>query len=297
VDGGYTQKDVIEVARCFTGWTINQATGDFTFAPRRHDRGEKTVLGHVIPAGGGIEDGEKVLDILASSPATARHISKELCMRFVSDNPPDSIVEKATKTFEASQGDIAAVVKTIVTSPEFNAPDAYRAKVKSPFEYAASTVRALDGHIVFANAPARRGNRTNVTLAAVRRNPRGVAGPSVVRQVATMGEPLFQHRDPNGYPEDSRAWLSAGALVARMNYALNLTSGRVGNVQLPSATEEAADTPETTLDRLEKQILGGDVSPATRAALIKQAKDQQPAGNNDALLTALVLGAPEFQKK
>lgn len=299
VDGGYTQKDVIEVARCFTGWTINPQTGEFVFAPGRHDRGEKVVLGHVIPAGGGIEDGEKVLDILAASPATAKHIAKELCMRFVSDDPPASIVDKAVQTWTKTGGDIAAVVRTIVTSPEFYAPEAYRAKVKSPFEYAVSAVRALDGHIVVPGLEG--GGRANYRLAANRkgadRQPRNGRGPSIVRQIATMGQPLFQHRDPNGYPEDSRMWLSAGTLVARMNYALGLADGKVGNVQLPAADAPTAGaTPEATLDRLEKQILGGDVSAATRAALIKQANDQK-AGANATLLTALVLGAPEFQKR
>jgi len=292
VDGGYTQKDVVEVARCFTGWTINPASGAFVFAPARHDRGEKVVLGHVIPAGGGIEDGEKVLDILAASPATARHIAKRLCMRFISDAPPASIVDKAASTFQKTDGDIAAVVRTIVTAPEFYAPEAYRAKVKSPFEYAVSAVRALDGHVVLANAAAGRVNRPAARRVASRRAP---AGPSIVRQIATMGQPLFQHRDPNGYPEDASAWLSAGTLVARMNYALGLADGKVGNVRLPDMAG-TDPTSAAALDRLERQILGGDVSPATRAALLKQA-GERGAAPNEALLTALVLGAPEFQKR
>jgi uncharacterized protein (DUF1800 family) len=294
VDGGYTQKDVTEVARCFTGWTINPQTGAFFFAPGRHDRGEKTVLGRVIPAGGGQEDGEKVLDILASSPATARHLARALCMRFVSDTPPASVIDKAARTFETTQGDIAAVVKTIITSPEFNAADAYRAKVKSPFEYAVSAVRALDGKIVPANGPGRPYRQGG----AARRPQRPGNAPSIVRQIATMGEPLFQFQAPTGYSENSQNWVSAGMLVSRMNYALNLTKGAVGNVRLPDGTEADADaTPDLVLARLEKQILGGDVSESTRAVLVKQVKDRDPADTDPALLTALVLGAPEFQKR
>ena len=144
VDGGYTQKDVTEVARCFTGWTIKNPQGGstFTYNDRVHDKGEKTVLGVTIPAGGGREDGEKVLDILAKHPSTARFISKKLAQRFVADNPPQTLIDRMAKTFLSTDGDIRAVLNTMFTSKEFMSQGAYQAKVKTPFEMIVSSVRA-----------------------------------------------------------------------------------------------------------------------------------------------------------
>lgn len=267
VDGGYTQKDVVEVARCFTGWTVDPRTGAFAFAPRRHDNGEKTVLGRKIPAGGGIADGERALDILASHPATARHIARKLCVRFVSDDPPASVVSKAAKAFQKTDGDIAAVVRAIVTAPEFYSPKAYRAKVKSPFEYVVSAVRALDGHIL-------------------PRGPRGAMSP--IRQIAVMGEPLFQRTEPTGYPEDSRTWVSAGALVARLNFAVSLAAGRVAGVALPPLAAGAGDQI--------RNIAPDGFSEATRATMEKHAAAPGTL-SGAALELSLALGSPEFQRR
>src|SRR4051812_9131210 len=134
VDGGYTQHDVIEVARALTGWTIQRKPDLTVFAFRRdqHDTGTKTVLGHTLPAGRGIEDGEEVLDILARHPSTARYIALKLARRLVSDEPPPALVNRAAETFVRTDGDIAKVVRTIVTSPEFFSRAAFRAKVKTP---------------------------------------------------------------------------------------------------------------------------------------------------------------------
>ncbi|MDQ2687585.1 MAG: DUF1800 domain-containing protein, partial [Armatimonadota bacterium] len=236
VDGGYTQKDVTEVARCFTGWSIGQgdaggrrgrlpgggkygAVGTFHFYPALHDDGAKVVLGHVIPAGGGITDGEKVLDILASNPATMRHLSTELCLRFVSDTPPPLLIDKCVTTWKRTDGDLREVVRTIVTSPEFYAPAAYRSKIKSPFEYAVSSIRALGGVYRPSSAPQGRGAALNI------KPPKGggfmyLDTTSLVGQIGTMGQPLFQYQAPTGYPEDSKKWVSSGALISRMNYAL-----------------------------------------------------------------------------
>jgi hypothetical protein len=172
VAGGYTQRDVTEVARCFTGWTIakpNQG-GAFTFSPRQHDDGEKTVLGVTIPAGGGEEDGEKVLDIVAAHPSTARHISRELAQRFVADDPPASLVERMAQTFVKTKGDLREVMKTMLASKEFWSAGAYRAKVKSPLEFVASAVRAEGADVDYAFF--------------------------LANQVGQMGEPLYRKLEP-----------------------------------------------------------------------------------------------------
>jgi uncharacterized protein (DUF1800 family) len=154
VDGGYTQKDVTEVARCFTGWTIQQPqrVAEFEFNPKMHDEGEKTVLGVRIPAGGGIDDGFKVLHLLAHHPATARFISRKLAMRFVADDPPATLVNRMAATFLKKDGDLRAVLKTMFDSPEFWSRGAYRSKMKSPLEMVASSLRALNADVDFASA-------------------------------------------------------------------------------------------------------------------------------------------------
>src|SRR4029077_11074832 len=177
VDGGYTQKDVQEVARCFTGWTIRQPRGEggFQFEPRIHDPGEKIVLGHRIPAGGGMEDGLTVLDLLAHHPSTARFISLKLARRFVADHPPSSIVNKAAEAFRQSDGDIPTVLRTIFEAPEFFAPDAFQAKVKMPLEYVASALRATGAEVQMSH--------------------------QLLRYLGRMGEPLFLAQPPTGYPD------------------------------------------------------------------------------------------------
>jgi uncharacterized protein (DUF1800 family) len=152
VDGGYTQADVQEVARCFTGWTID-GKGQFVFAPGRHDNGPKTVLGHSIPANGGIHDGEMVLEILSSHPSTAHFISRELCQRFISDNPPASAVDRTAGVFMKTQGDLREVVRSIITSPEFLSSASFGSKIKSPLEFAVSAVRATGSTIAPPQPP------------------------------------------------------------------------------------------------------------------------------------------------
>jgi uncharacterized protein (DUF1800 family) len=305
VDGGYTQKDVQEVARCFTGWAINYSNGSFQFQAHRHDDGEKTVLGHVIPAGGGMKDGEMVLDILASHPATAHFISKELCQRFVSDDPPADLVDRTAKVFLETQGDLRKVVESILTSPEFFSPQAYRSKIKSPFEFAVSAVRAGDGQFV------QQGNLAD-KIRAIHEGA-GVIGyggeklsaaqhKSLNWSVYDMGQPLFSFAAPTGYPEVSSKWVSPGALIERLNFAMALTGQNVVDVRLqPEKLLQGvdADQPSAVLDRLSQQLLNGEMTPATRQVLEKNALPQEGEGKtvNVAKLTALILGSPEFQRR
>jgi uncharacterized protein (DUF1800 family) len=215
VDGGYTQDDIVHVARALTGWTIGRpGEGGFRFAPNLHDREAKTVLGQTIPAGGGIEDGERVLDILARHPATARNIAFKLAQRLVSDTPPPSLVDRAAKTFLSSDGNLREVVRTIVTSPEFFDPGVRLAKVKTPFEFVASALRA--------------------TNADVR------AGQAINRALAEMGMPLYLCQPPTGYDETADTWVSSGALVTRINFAVSLSRGQLRGVQLPAGVEADA---------------------------------------------------------
>ena len=234
VDAGYTQKDVTEVARAFTGWSIANPRqgGGFRFMPQLHDEGEKVVLGHRIKAGGGEHDGDEVLDLLANHPATARFISTKLVRRFVSDAPPQSLIDRASDTFRETHGDLRAVMTTILTSPEFLSADAYRAKVKSPFEFIVSMVRTTGAEITDARP--------------------------IVRQMQQLGMPLYQCQPPTGYKDTADAWVNTGALVSRMNDALALASGRMPGVRIPTAPP-----PES--------VLADNMSDTTRATIAKAA--------------------------
>jgi uncharacterized protein (DUF1800 family) len=286
VDGGYTQKDVTEVARAFTGWTIDRPrdAARFVFRPLVHDRGEKSILSMRLAAGGGQDDGDRVLSLLLHHPAIARFIASKLARRFVSDEPPPALVERVAATFRATDGDIKAMLRTLVASPEFWAPEARRAKIKKPFEYVASAVRAAGGHI-----DAR-------------------AGFALARYAAEMGEGLYGAQPPTGYPDRAEAWVNAGALLARMNFALALTQGRVPGVTLdlsPLAVDRAA--PDAALERLLVALLHGDASAQTRAVLTAQLAnpelrrqtpdDRGPADTDVEKLAALVIGSPEFQRR
>jgi len=214
VDGGYTQKDVIEVARAFTGWTIDR-DGRFRFVPALHDAGEKIVLGHTIKAGGGMDDGEQVLDIVASHPATAHHVAFELAQRLVADDPPPALVDRAAARFRDTKGDLREVVKTIVTSPEFLAPAARDAKFKTPFELVVSAVRTTGAAVSDARA--------------------------FVQTLQQLGEPLYMCQPPTGYKDTADAWVSAGGLVTRMNFATRLASGTMPGVTLPADAPPARE--------------------------------------------------------
>lgn len=215
VDGGYTQKDVTEVARCFTGWSILQPQrgGSFLFQPRMHDRGEKVVLGVTIAAGGGQQDGEKVLDIVARHPSTAKFISRKLAQRFVADEPPDSLVDRMAQTFLKTDGDLRAVMTTMLESKEFWSQAAFQSKFKSPLELVVSAVRASNATVDFA-AP-------------------------LAKQVSDLGQPLYRKQEPTGYSNSSREWLNTGGLMARMNFSLQLSTNKMPGVSVEKAAEGA----------------------------------------------------------
>ncbi len=309
VDGGYTQQDVIEVARCFTGWTINrpQEGGGFVFRAMAHDQGAKRVLGRVIPAGGGEQDGMQVIEILARHPSTAKFISTKLVRHFVSDDPPPALVERAATTFQRTDGDIRAVLMTIFTSPEFFSAEAYRAKVKKPLEVVASAARALDAQLL-PPAPA---ERPSLAEQAAERGGLQVGGGFVLaRQVANLGEPLYEMQPPTGYGDVAEAWVNTGALLNRMNFALALAHNRLPGARveidrLLGAPDRAQ--PERVLDRLLVLLLHGQASPETRSVLAAQLEspeitrareyDRGPKNTDVEKLAALVLGSPEFQRR
>ena len=284
VDGGYKQEDVIEVARAFTGWTIESPREHpaFYFDERIHDPDPKRVLGKNIK-GGGIKDGEEVLDLLVKNPHTARHISLQLAEHFVSDDPPAALVARMAKTFEKSKGDIRAVMAAMIYSPEFWSRAAFRAKVKTPFELVASTTRALGADV---DQPLQ-----------------------LAQWVSRIGEPLYQCLTPNGYADKAAAWVSTGALLNRVNFAVALTSNKVRGAQVDINSLVGADVganPHLALDRVESEFLAGQVSDSTRETLEKEMAEPRILGAklddpvtqvNVSLITGLVLGSPEFQKR
>jgi len=265
VNGGYTQKDVTEVARCFTGWGIQDPRkgGVFFYNDKLHDKGEKIVLGHVIAAGGGMEDGEQVLDILARHPSTAHFISSELAQRFVADNPPEALVNKMAQTFLATNGSIREVMKTMLNSKEFWSQGAYRSKVKSPFEMVASSARALDANVM--------------------------DGWALANQVGQMGEPLYRKLEPTGYSNLNSEWVNSASLLGRMNFALQLAQNRVESVKVD--VSRFGDDP----GEVAKALMFRAMSPETRAAIDKALEENKQ--KNPALVAALVIGSPDFQKR
>jgi uncharacterized protein (DUF1800 family) len=284
VDGGYTQKDVTEVARAFTGWTIEKPRENpqFKFDERIHDPDPKIVLGKKIHAGG-MKDGEQVIELLAKYPSTAKFISTKLARRFVSDNPPPALVSRMAETFRKSDGDIREVLRTMIYSPEFWSRDAYRAKIKTPFEFVASTVRAL-------------GSDVDTTM-------------PLVQWVGRIGEPLYQCQPPTGYSDKAEAWVNAGALLNRLNFSLALAGNKVrgsrSDMTALLGPSSSADSKQI-LDRAVQLFLGGQAGPATIETLRKQLDDPQvmQARLDDAarpadlgVITGLVLGAPEFQRR
>jgi uncharacterized protein (DUF1800 family) len=300
VDGGYTQQDVVEVARCFTGWTIDrpQQGGGFLFRPATHDQGEKRVLGTVIPAGGGKEDGLTVIMLLTRHPSTARFVSTKLVRRFVSDDPPRALVDRVAKVFRDTDGDIKALLVTIFSSPEFVSADAHQAKTKTPLEVVASAVRALDG-------------RLDPPVPASELGPAAPGGGLVLaRQVARLGAPLYEAQPPTGYPDVAEAWVNTGALLARMNFALALSQNRLSGVRVDLARSLGPvdrARPAAVLDRILAVVLRGEASPRTREVLVSQldspeivratADDRGPRNTDVERLAALVLGSPEFQRR
>ena len=308
VDGGYTQKDVQEVARCFTGWSIQRDTGTFLFRPFLHDRGEKVVLGHVIPADGGMRDGEMVLDILASNPATAHHIALEMCQRFVSDNPPAALVDRIAGVFTETGGDLREVTRAILTSPEFLSPENYGNKIKSPLEFAVSAVRA-SGSPMIAQQPAPF-DKIVPAMEGSGIMGRGQAADRVSKRprqslnwhIYELGEPLFACTPPTGYKEVSTTWVSPGALIERLNFAMALTEQKVADVPFDPQTLLTGtdlDNPEAVLNRCVAVLLQGHITDSTRKVLEQTALPAPGESKtvNPSKLLALMIGSPEFQRK
>jgi uncharacterized protein (DUF1800 family) len=282
VDGGYTQADVINVARCLTGWTIAgpKKGGGFEFNDRMHDQGQKIVLGHIIPAGGGMSDGLEVLRIIAHQPSTAHFISLRLAQRFVADDPPPSLVNRMAKTFMESDGDLRKVMETMLTSGEFWSKGAYQAKIKTPFEMVVSAVRA-----------------TNATV---------TSAFLLTNTLQQLGEPLYRKVEPTGYSSANAEWVSSAALLSRMNFALALAGNRVPGVKVDEALwQNMAQSDPLALSRY---LLTQPPSDATRNAIQKALSDtdlqNQLMQNAKAgpprvpsLVAGLTLGSPDFQKR
>jgi uncharacterized protein (DUF1800 family) len=245
VDGGYTQKDVIEVARALTGWTMNPRTGEFVFRPEMHDAGEKIVLGHRLPAGHGIEDGEAVLDIVARHPSTARYVTTKLVRHLVSDSAPAALVSRCAGVFGKSDGDIRETVRCIVTSPEFFSRAAYHAKVKTPFEVVASAMRAMSAQ-----------PDTTARTASL---------------VGRLGQPIFGRQTPDGWPDRADAWMNTGAILNRINFGLAVAAGRVPGASLatwPYSSSLRGVNRPAQVDGVIRAILGGQSSAETRSILL-----------------------------
>jgi len=298
VNGGYTQHDVTELARVLTGWTIQplEQGATFQFDPKKHDPGDKVVLGQTIPENG-VNEGLQVLDMLAHHPNTAKFIARKLAMRFVADNPPPALVDRLAQKFLSTDGDMREVLRTLFKSPEFWSAKAYRAKVKTPFEFVISSLRAT-------------GTDLN--------NP----GP-LLGILNKMGMPLYLMQPPTGYSMAESTWMNSEALIDRMNYALALSNGQVGGTNfdagrllaLGTLTSRGFPRPhssdsdnergqETALLLLENALLNGEISATTQKAIRRQLDDPQVAAHalDDPkrtlnTMTALVIGSPEFQHR
>ena len=285
VNGGYTQNDVTEVAKVFTGWTIDrpQDGGGFKFEPRMHGPGDKFVLGHRIKPKGERE-GLEVLHLLAENPKTAHFIALKLATRFVSDQPPESLVDQMAHTYLKKHGDIREVLKTLFQSPEFWSEDVYRAKVKTPLEFVASAARATGADVNDAMV--------------------------LTRQLNNLGMPLYGMQPPTGYSMKAETWVNSSALLGRMNLSLALANGRLKGVQVDPVRWVDSSTPLTdatlVLAQLESSFLSGDVSPQTHDTIaarlqdpkISQRKLDDPARPaNIGMIAGLLLGSPEFQRR
>ena len=288
VDGGYTQQDVTEVARVLTGWAAMPyknarknlekqiakgsnnlvREGEFVFRKTWHDKKAKVVLGEKFPAGGGVEEGERVLDMLSKHPSTARFISTKLARRFINDSPPEALVERMARTFSETDGDIAAVMATLAQSPEFWAEAKKRSKMKSPFELAVSSLRALEANV---------------------RNPQ-----PVMSWFDRMGEPLYGYVPPTGFPDYAESWANSGTLIARMNFGIHLATGKIRGIVLKRLSRDSDDlTTDAALAVYSKLLLPAQDT----SAIASEVKEAIPtdARRKDVQVISMLLGSPEFQ--
>lgn len=337
VDGGYTQQDIVEVAKAFTGWTIADPrgyrkaaandiqekenktierlqklagvpddldSGEFYFNEKWHDKSVKTVLGQKINEGG-MNDGLKVIDILVSQPATAKFIAKKLAVKFVNDNPNEELVNKIAQAFQKSNGDIKTTLRAMIDSPEFYSAENYRAKIKTPFELLVSSLRALDADVK--------------------------ASPALLGLLNKMGEPLYGYQAPTGYPDTAEDWVNTGALLERMNFAVALSSNRIPQTKVNLAKFEG-NSQQEILNKVVGEVLHDEISANTKTTLLKQieqplpevklaetpdetdsammpngngrrgqmrqARLNNPSGNAEVFkVVGLLLGSPDFQRQ
>jgi uncharacterized protein (DUF1800 family) len=300
VDGGYTQKDIGEVARAFTGWTIvdprgyrraagaeingtesqraiqqmrrmgipeNTPSGSFYFNDRVHDGGEKIVLGHKINEGG-MNDGLKVIDILANHPSTAKFIARKLAVKFVSDNPSEALVSRVANAFQQSKGDIKTTLRALFNDPEFFAPENYRAKIKTPFELIVSGIRTI-------------GADTN--------------GFAIQGMLVKMGEPLYGYQAPTGYPDMAEDWVNTGALLERINFAVALASNRIPGTRV-NLTNFAGQNKQEILNKAVATVLNGEISPDTKAMLLKQLDQPLPEPKMDNVSDDAMMGNAAMER-
>jgi uncharacterized protein (DUF1800 family) len=283
VDGGYTQKDVTEVARVFTGWTVKvpREGGTFEFDATMHEPGTKIVLGQTIQ-GGGQQEGFKVLHVLAHSPATASFICNKIAMRFVSDDPPATLVRRMAATFLEKDGDIRQVLVTMLKGPEFWDSETYRAKLKTPLEFVASALRATGAEVTDASV--------------------------IVMQMRVLGMPLYGSQPPTGYSMNEGAWVSASGLMGRIKFARRLSSGLLKGVQVPPLSACCSQQPDNgskILATLEESLLGGDVSKETHNTIVARLQKSPANGrlaplaqpSDNVIIETLLLSSPEFQRK
>src|SRR5215471_769194 len=265
VDGGYTQQDVIAVARAFSGWTIYdpQKFAEFQFNPANHDRKEKIILGHTLPAMRGEQDGLDVIDILAHHPSTAKFISKKLAQRFVADDPPKALVDRMAATFAATDGDLRAVLQTLFKSPEFLSEGAWQSKMKSPLEMVVSSVRATNADVTDTSALAQR--------------------------IADLGEPPYGKLEPSGYPNTGEAWANTAGIMGRINFATALTAGQVAGVKVDNSRFNFRDPSSVA-----RALLNTPPSPATLAAIEKGTQETEATPS---LVASLVISSPDFQRR
>jgi uncharacterized protein (DUF1800 family) len=284
VSGGYTQHDVVDVARALTGWTIDRGMGrrngevdpGFIFRPQLHDFGPKTILGHDFPAGRGQEEGEAVLDLLARSPATARHVALKLAQRFVADDPPAALVERLAQTFLRTDGDLAAVTRALFTSPELYDARSRGTKVKTPLEFVASTLRATGAEV----------------------------GPSrgVLMALRQLGQVPYLSSAPTGYPATSAEWTNSGAMLNRMNFALALAAGRIDGVTVDAARFRPAlreTGSQARVAALARTLMPAGGDPRLLATIAADVDRQAQADGTAAAARALglLLGSPDFQRR
>lgn len=272
VDGGYTQPDVINVARILTGWGIDRRDASYTFRDAVHDKLPKLVLGEKFAAGHGEDEGMRLLKMLANNPATMHHVSAQLCARFVNDAPPDGCIDDAVRAWLKSGGEIRAVVRAIIRSPDFWAPANVQSKVKTPLEFVVSAVRAINA-------------LTDST-------------PRLAQRVAQLGEPLFQHQTPDGYGERQEDWVNSGALLARMNFAVQLVSGRMPGVTVDlDRVVPVTDDHAALVAAIDHAVLGGAMTGNTRQTILKELADVPDPHIARALAIGLAIGGPEFQRQ